>query len=223
MSESYPLHHPEADLLLDYASGRAGQAESVLVATHLALCPSCREEVRGYEAIGGMLMETAQPEPLSDGALSAVMARLDDEGRTGPAVPPPAMDAETLRLIPQPLRRYLGAGIDELPWRTRGIGVREAMLDLGDPSVRTSLVRIAPGGRILAHTHGELERTIVLKGAYTDNTGRYARGDVGVATAELDHTPVADRDEECICLILVEGGLRFTGRFSRLLNPLVQR
>ena len=168
-------------------------------------------------------MEAAKPEPLSDGALSAVMARLDDDGREEPVAPPPEMDAETLHLIPEPLRGYLEGGLDALPWRTRGIGVREAMLDLGDPGVRTSLVRIAPGGRILAHTHCELERTIVLKGAYTDNTGRYARGDVGVATAELDHTPVAERDQECICLILVEGGLRFTGRFSRLLNPLVQR
>lgn len=224
MADTGPLHHPEEELLLDYAAGKASQAASVLVATHLALCPACREKVREYEAIGGALLEAVPPVALRQGALSAVMAQLDDAWvEEEPAPPIAAMDMETVRLVPQPLRGFLSAGIEALPWRTRGIGVREAMLDLGDPSVRTSLIRIAPGKRILSHTHGEVERTMVLKGAYTDSTGRYARGDVGVATPELNHMPVAEMGEECLCLIVVEGGLRFTGPFSRLLNPLMPR
>lgn len=224
MADIGPHHHPESELLLDYAAGKTAQAVSVLVATHLALCPTCRREVREYEALGGMLMETAAPTRLSHGALSAVLARLDDEIEEASAPPSSRpLDPETVRLIPEPLRGYLADGIDALPWKTRGIGVREAMLDFGDPGVRTSLVRIAPGGRILSHTHGEIERTMVLKGAYTDSTGRYARGDIGVATPELDHTPVAEMGDECLCLIVVEGGLKFTGPFSRLLNPLMPR
>ncbi|WPZ36127.1 ChrR family anti-sigma-E factor [Thalassobaculum sp. OXR-137] len=225
MADIGPHHHPEADLLLDYAAGKTSQAGSVLVATHLALCPTCRREVRDYESLGGLLMETTPPESLSDGALSAVLARLDDSIDEAEDLPRPMqpLDPETVRLVPEPLRSFLSAGIDALPWKTRGIGVREAMLDIGDPAVRTSLVRIAPGGRVLSHTHGDVEHTLVLKGAYSDGIGRYARGDVCVATPEIDHTPVADMSEECLCLIVVEGGLKFTGPFSRLLNPLMPR
>lgn len=223
MADTGPLHHPEEELLLDYAAGKASQAASVLVATHLALCPHCRRTVGEYEAIGGALIESAPPVPLADGALSAVLTRLDDAWEDEPPTSAAPADAETVRLVPQPLRGFLSAGIEGLPWKTRAIGVREAMLDLGDPSVRTSLIRIAPGKRILSHTHGQVERTMVLKGAYTDSTGRYARGDVCVATPELNHMPVADMDGECLCMIVVEGGLRFTGRFSRLLNPLMPR
>jgi putative transcriptional regulator len=224
LADTGTIHHPETDMLLDYAAGKTSQAASVLVATHLALCPACREEVRGYEALGGVLVETAAPAPLSDGALAAALTRLDALQDEDVAAPPAVVaDPDTVRLVPQPLRGFLGAGLDSLPWKTRGIGVREAMLDFGDPAVRTSLIRIAPGGRILAHTHGDVEHTMVLKGAYSDSTGRFARGDVGTATADLDHMPVAEMDDECICLIVVEGGLKFTGRFSRLLNPLMQR
>ena len=35
-------HHPDDELLLDYASGALGEAESLVIATHMALCPICR-------------------------------------------------------------------------------------------------------------------------------------------------------------------------------------
>lgn len=222
MADICPNHHPEAAALLDYATGKAAQATSVLVATHLALCPACRADVRRFEALGGALVDAEPPAVLADGALAAVLARLDAGDDEEDQPQGETADAETIRLIPQPLRAYLGTGIDSLAWKIRGIGVREAVLDFGDPSVRTSLVRIAPGVKILSHTHDAIETTMVLKGAFNDVTGRYARGDVATATSELDHTPTAETDEECICLIIVEGNLRFTGRLTRLLNPLMR-
>ena len=33
------IHHPNEETLLDYASGALGEAWSVAVATHLAVCP----------------------------------------------------------------------------------------------------------------------------------------------------------------------------------------
>jgi putative transcriptional regulator len=216
-----PIHHPDEDVLLDYAAGKSPQATSVLVATHLALCPTCRAEVRRYEALGGALVEAEAPAPMAADALTSVLSRLDDEDEVV-ETPVDLCDADTRKLIPQPLRGYLGTGIDSLPWKTRGLGIREASLDFGDPSIRTSLVRIAPGSRVLGHTHGDLETTMVLKGAFNDSTGRYARGDVAVATADLEHAPVAEAGEECICLIIVEGGLKFTGTLSRLMNPFVR-
>lgn len=221
MAEIGPIHHPDEEVLLDYAAGKASQATSVLVATHLALCPSCRAEVRKFEALGGALIEAEKPATMSADALTAVLSRLDDS-EEDEVRPVERCDAQTLALIPQPLRGYLGSGVDSLPWKTRGIGIREAVLDFGDPAIRTSLVRIAPGARVLGHTHGDLETTMVLKGAFNDSTGRYARGDVAVATSDLDHAPVAETGEECICLIIVEGGLRFTGPLSRLMNPFVR-
>jgi putative transcriptional regulator len=222
--ESGPIHHPEASALLDYAAGKTSEAASLLVATHLALCPSCRSDVRRFEQIGGVLVEAEQPVKIADGALAAVLARLDED-EVDPGIAEQTavdVDAETLHLVPQPLRGYLKGGLSTLAWRQRARGIREASIEIGDPEIRASMLRIAPGEAIPAHTHDGLETTIVLKGAYSDSTGRYARGDVATAMDDLDHAPVAETDEECVCFIVVEGDLKLTGRFGRVLNMFVR-
>lgn len=222
MANAIPHHHLDADLLLDYAAGKTNEATSVLVATHLALCPACRAELRHYESLGGALVEAEAPAEIAEGALAAVLARLDENEPEEPAPAPEVSDPATIQLVPQPLRAYLHAGLNGLNWRTRGIGIKEASLDLGDPTIRASLLRIAPGTAIPSHTHDGIETTMVLQGAFNDTTGRYARGDIAVATDELDHRPIAEADEECICFVMVEGDLKLTGRFTRLLNPFVR-
>ena len=37
-----PVHHPTDEFLLDYAAGALGEPKSLLVATHLSMCPACR-------------------------------------------------------------------------------------------------------------------------------------------------------------------------------------
>lgn len=41
--------HISDDLLLSYASGNMDEASSLLVASHLALCPHCRIRKRGAD------------------------------------------------------------------------------------------------------------------------------------------------------------------------------
>ena len=104
--------------------------------------------------------------------------------------------------------------------KSRGRGVKEARIDIGDGSVRASAPDL-PRGSMPQHTHDGVESTIVLKGAFSDETGRYARGDVAIATADHDHAPVADASEECICFAVIDGPLRLTGPIGRVLNLFV--
>ena len=60
----------------------------------------------------------------------------------------------------------------------------------------------------------------MLKGGFSDKTGHFARGDVAVADAELDHIPVADLDADCICFAVTDAPLRLTGPFGRLMHRL---
>ena len=46
-------HHPSEALLLDYALGSLAEGWSLAVATHLSLCPMCRQQVAEMEALGG--------------------------------------------------------------------------------------------------------------------------------------------------------------------------
>jgi putative transcriptional regulator len=85
------------------------------------------------------------------------------------------------------------------------------------------LLKIKPGGAAHTHTHLGDEYTVILEGAFSDESGLYARGDFLLRDHKDRHTPVATRDRECICLAVTEGPIQFTGFFSRLLNPLLRR
>lgn len=219
---SLPTHHLEPETLMAYAAGTLDETTSVLVATHMALCPDCRQTVRDQEAIGGTLIDVLEPAPLKDGALDTVLSLLDAPDTEAAPKPTLAEHPETTRVVPHPLRDYIGGDLDGLSWKSRSRGIQEATVTIGDGTIRAALLRIRPGERIPAHTHDGVETTLVLKGAFSDETGRYARGDVAVATDELDHTPIADTDEECICFAVIDGSLKLTGPIGRVLNLFVR-
>ena len=55
-----PSNHVSDDLLAAYAAGTLSEAESLLVATHAALCPTCRAAISEFEAVGASLLERAR-------------------------------------------------------------------------------------------------------------------------------------------------------------------
>ena len=57
-----------------------------------------------------------------------------------------------------------------------------------------------------------------VPGGFTDGAENYRRGDVAGADPSVHHRPVADPDGACICLIVTEGKLRFSGLFGPLLT-----
>lgn len=46
-------HHPTDQTLMAYASGSLSQAMELLIATHMTVCPHCRNKVAGFEAMAG--------------------------------------------------------------------------------------------------------------------------------------------------------------------------
>ena len=65
------VHHPTDASLAAYASGTLDECRGLVVATHVSLCAHCRNAVRAFEAVGGFLLEGAEPTGMSSGALGA--------------------------------------------------------------------------------------------------------------------------------------------------------
>ena len=218
-SSRLPQHHPGAELLMDYAAGSLPEPVSLLVASHVSLCRNCQAEVARLEALGGTLLESLPDAPLDDESLERALARLDvDEAETpGPSAVPPAACADPR--VPRPLRDYLDGDLDSLPWKSYG-AVSEAKLLPEFPGIRTRLLRIKAGTAVPQHSHEGREFTLLLAGGFSDQTGHYLRGDVAEADPGIDHRPLADAGEDCICLAVTDAPLRLTGRFGRYLNPL---
>ena len=215
-----PDHHPPEDILFDYAAGSVREPLGLVVATHLALCPACRRQVRELETIGGALLEN-QPGSLPRvAAIDALLGRLDEPEPATPAAP--AFDAATRRLVPAPLRAYLGASLQDIAWRPVTRGLDAHTLPIAQPGFKTELLRIRAGAAIARHSHRGSEAVLVLDGGFGDELGHYPRGDLALSDATVTHRPVADADGDCLCLTVVEGGVRLAGPFGRLLNLFVR-
>jgi putative transcriptional regulator len=218
-------HHPGEELLLDYASGALGEAWSLAVATHLALCPACRDSVSALEAVGGGLLEGVEAAPLADDTWGAVLARLDtmkDAVKEEPAAQPAAPSAVAPQpLLPQPLRGYVGGDAGDVRWQRLGLGAYQRMIPTAERGVTARLLRIPAGRPVPQHTHGGLELTLVLIGAFSDATGHYGRGDLQEADETLNHQPHAAPGEDCICLAVTDAPLRFQSLAARLVQPLL--
>jgi putative transcriptional regulator len=212
-------HHPSDALLLDYASGALGEAWSLAVATHLAFCPSCRAMVGQLESIGAGMLDNVDLAPLSDKTFEAVMSRLET-GTIEPAQPAPLAPVKpSANGLPQPLRRYAENARGEIAWQRLGLGASQCLLSTGDDGVTARLLRIPAGKPVPEHTHGGLELTLVLSGAFSDQLGRYQAGDFQEADEGLEHQPHAESGADCICLAVTDAPLRFKSLAARIAQP----
>ncbi|GAA0692886.1 ChrR family anti-sigma-E factor [Marinobacterium maritimum] len=211
-------HHFDDATLMAYSAGSLPQGMALLVACHLHWCPHCRERTRVTDAVGGAMLDTLEPVVLKEDALNAVLARLDEPEQEFAAVQ--SASSSDSREMPAPLSQLLNKPIDELPWKRIGYGVRQLDLALEGPGA-TRLLRISPGVSVPHHTHGGSELTLILRGSYSDEMGRFCRGDVADLDGEVSHQPIVDTDEDCICLIATDAPLKFTGLMGRLVQPFI--
>lgn len=207
-------HHLTDALLMSYAAGTLEEGFSLVVATHVSLCDECRARLESFEAVGGALVDDCGVSELSDEALESTFALIDaaPESDVHPRV------SAAGSVFPSPLQDYVGGDLDNVRWRSLGGGVKQAVLKTrGRTKVR--LLSIPGGAAMPDHTHRGLEMTLVLKGAFEDEDGTFARGDVEVADEDLHHTPIAREGEDCICLAATDAPLRFKGLIPRIAQP----
>ncbi|MBQ1204183.1 MAG: cupin domain-containing protein [Loktanella sp.] len=204
-------HHLTDSLLLAYAAGTLPEAFNLVVATHISMCDTCRAAAGSFDAVGGEVMLDAAPVDMAEDALTATLARITHAGPVARSRPAPVTD----KVFPAPLREYVKGDLDEVKWRKVGGGVSQMVLKTATgASVR--LLRIPAGTAVPDHGHCGLELTLVLQGAFVDETDRFDAGDIEVANEDLNHTPVAEAGMDCICLAATDAPLRFNGFMPRL-------
>lgn len=220
MSKIIPQHSTSSevsDLLASYGAGSLDPARHALVASHLLLKPENRGFVRAVEntiAAEVCLNGTVSPLARRDARLGAIFES-DDE-------PPAALEPMGFQVLPEPLRRFMGCNLDDVSWSFVVPGVKECRLaDVGRGSA--SLLRVKAGRRLPQHTHEGSEITLVLTGAFSDPLGRYARGDIAIADGAIDHSPVVDSEEDCICFAVTDAPLVLTSPLGRIVQKIFAR
>jgi len=201
-------------LLAGYAAGVLDAPLHALVGSHLELSGANRAFVAALEGMAGQHALATPGAALAgrDDMLAAILADRSAQTAQRIVVPDPVLPAQLARLV---------GPSDQLRWRFKLPGVKEyrvAQTDGGE----AVLYWVKAGRALPQHTHEGDEFTLLLKGGFTDPLGHYRRGDIAIGDDELDHTPVADKDEDCICFAVTDAPLRLTGPVMRLLRKVFQ-
>lgn len=204
-------HHLSDDVLLAYSAGALPEAFSLVVATHVSLCDACRAQLEAFDALGGAVLGDGETVELRQDSLETTMALIaaQDGVRDAPRV------SRAGSVFPEPLQRYIDGDLDAVSWRPIGGGVRQSIIPTSSEAT-VRLLHIPGGTAIPDHGHRGTEMTLVLKGAFQDEFDRFARGDVEIANEHLNHTPVAEAGEDCICLAATDAPLKFSGILPRI-------
>ena len=203
---------------MSYSAGGLSEAVNLMVASHISLCDTCRATVESYDAVGGALIgdSVSAPVAMSDNSLEATLALINQSPVAEPERPIYAPG-----VLPSPLQDYVGGDLESIKWRAVGMGVRQAILPTSkEASAR--LLYIPAGTAMPDHGHHGLEMTMVLQGAFVDDDEYFARGDVEIAGEETEHMPVADVGQDCICLAVTDGKLKFNSVLPRLMQPFLR-
>ncbi len=191
-------------LVMDAAAGAASSGERLLLEARLAMRPQERLLADLADDLGAALLERMTPEsapPELAPPRSPAPEALGDFRRARAAVELALLDPDAVR------------------WRRPLPGV----LTLKLPTPGARLIRLAGGSVLPEHGHTGEERTLVLRGAFEDETGLYEPGDVCFADSGDEHAPVAMRGDDCVCLIVSSGRMRFHGIAERAASFLLWR
>lgn len=214
-------HHLSDDLLSAYAAGTLAEGWSIAVASHLALCPSCRARFAGFERLGGQMIETLPVEGDVDTAWDIMKSRISGGDSVSSTIVKPEVLPVSASTLPEPLRSYVGGDLADLKWKSLGRGAYHIPIKTSDTETSVRLLRIPAGKPVPEHGHGGRELTLVLSGSFTDETATYGRGDIEEADSELVHQPIASPDADCICLAVTDAPLKFRSWIVRLVQPML--
>lgn len=224
-------HHPAPELLADYSSGGMRLSHALCIASHLEYCSTCRQDVKKLTKLGTHLFEQFAEQPSlnagdekHEGLKANVLAQLDkhaDQSHNSPKAC--AAGDRAGRRLPRSVQQFVNSGLDEIAWNSITPSIKVATLYRDKDGAQVALSRVRAGGQLPHHGHAGDEFTVVLEGSFSDDSGIFSKGDFIHRDKSHQHKPVVTKDAECICLMVLDAPIQFTGFLTRWFNPLVRR
>lgn len=224
MKNLSPQHHPDHNLLIEFASGCIDYGQSIAISAHLHYCTQCQAEIMNLERIGGAIMAThehsndnnAAPSTLQFDALMDKIQHIDTTPEPTPSVTNEKLQPE----LPKAVRKML---LPTTRWKRITSSLRSAGLIAGQDKYGVSLQKIHAGGKVPQHDHRGSEITVVLKGSFSDEDGVYQQGDFLLKNEGDIHCPMASKNEDCLCLSVEQAPVKLTSLLGRvLINPFLR-
>ena len=190
-------------LIFDYASGSLGFSKSVFASTYLYLNSKASNINSTFEAMLG-------DDLLNNDNIPVTKLKYTD------CLKNEKNDTNENYTDASPISKLVGP-LNQIKWKQVYKGFKEFNPKVSDEN-ELKLIKMDPGASVPLHSHGGQEYILVLSGSFCDEYGNYNKGDMQINDQKIKHTPIACKDEGCICLTITEKEVIFFGRFGSFLN-----
>ncbi len=191
-------------LIFDYASGSLGLSKSIFASTYLYLNSQAKELNNKFENIMGENLFSNEDIPMSKLSYSDCIKNKS------------SLEKKQLIKDNSPIAKLVGP-IEQLNWKQVYKGFKEFTPKISDDD-ELKLIKMDPGSSVPLHSHGGKEYILVLSGSFCDEYGEYNKGDIQINDQKIKHTPIACKEEGCICLTITEKEVIFFGKYGSFLN-----
>lgn len=227
-------HHPDANMLVEYASGSLSWGLSIAVSAHLQLCQHCQQQHAKLSALGGSYLSDTPKEAVNDDAFSRLLGSIDKVSNTAQhkaAAHKAAPQNEQAIMHTMANAKKAGIKAEHLPrvvkkllppqlrWQKISNALKSARLITGQGEHEVAFHKISKGGKVVEHDHRGLEVTLVLEGSFSDEEGIYCPGDFLIKEPGQIHRPTASQNQDCLCLSVCEAPVKVTGLLGAFINP----
>lgn len=214
-------YHPTDQLIEQFAGGLLSPALSVIVATHIDLCPRCQQVAHDAEQLlAEQVMHTTASNlpPELNQQFNAMLEQILATPAPSTIIQPPYhenlyLNGKLFNLPATLARQYHRIG----EWSRVPGKMLKAPLQLGS-NESINLIYMDQGSQVPEHTHKGNEITLVINGVFNDEQDEYKDGDFVLLSQQHTHQPET-RGEDCLTLATLDAPLHFTSGIARLLNP----
>lgn len=214
--------HPTDNALAEFSAGSLDWALSIPVSAHIELCPECKQKIAEYNTVGGSVLQQVNPISIKENSFEQLMTRIKTE-KLEPISPCDEVHNEhpldeRTRHLPKVIQKLVPTD-KPLKWSSLSPKLKSVILTSGQKKYEVRFHKIKSGGEIAEHDHTGLEVTLVLEGSFSDANGNYAPGDYIEKKPGEVHKPIAAQNQDCLCLSILEGPVKFTGLIGKIVNP----
>lgn len=213
---------PDLSTIISYSSGALSSSFALIVSSHIEKCDHCSKNIVHCNEMGGSFLELAENESLGTDSYAIFLDKLEKSKNTENA-DSRAGSFDNNSEVPVSLQRHIGRDLDSLKWSFLAPGIKKSTVKLDGPENKhLTFLKIKSKKKIPEHSHTGSELTLVLKGSFDDENGRYVAGDIADHDHTSHHEPVVTSKEDCICVIATDGPLIFNSLIANIFQSIVR-
>ena len=213
---------PDLATIISYSSGALSKSFALLVSSHIEKCGHCRKNIEQCHEMGGFFLETAENTALDTNSYALFLGKLEEsEDKEIQISGKDAFDKNSE--VPVSLQRHIGRDLSSLRWSFLAPGIKKCSVKIDEKENKhLTFLKIKSKKKIPEHSHLGSELTLVLKGSFDDENGRYMAGDIADHDHTSKHEPIVSSDEDCVCVIATDGPLIFNSFIANIFQSIAR-